>query len=362
MGSETLRQSLIEVFLANHGWDDAQLVWLDQDASTRRYARLTRSDDSALLMDAPLIEDPPCRPHMSPAARQTSGWNAMTRLAGSRVEAFALIAGHLRDIGLHAPHVYAHDSQNGFALLEDFGEGREFARLIERGEADEVTLYTKAATDLAHLHAQPVPRLIEAQGERWPILPFDAVALCANADLFADWLHLYDDRARMNDADRARWEVARDGLIKQAEGFPRALTLRDYHAENLLWLPGDRIGLLDFQDAVYGWDVWDMAMLTQDARRTVSPQASQAAVAAYLEATGKDEADYRLRLAVIGTLNALRITGVFARLVTRDGKPRYRDFMARQQAMLAHNLAHPAAAEMAAFVREVAPFIFEAQP
>ena len=106
---------------------------------------------------------------------------------------------------------------------------------------------------------------------------------------------------------------------------------------------------------------WDMAMLVQDARRPVSQAASDAAITTYLDRTGRERAAFEARLAVVGTLNALRITGLFARLVKRDGKDRYLDFMARQQTLLARNLAHPAAADMAGYVRDVAPFIFEAR-
>ncbi len=359
MSSDPDRQTLIDQFLARAGWSDAAIAWLGQDASTRRYARLTTPDgDTAILMDAPRIEDDPCTPDMSEADRKRLGWNAMTRLASSRVDAFVLIADHIKQAGLRAPEILAHDSARGFALLEDFGEQREFARLIEGGAA-EVPLYTHAARDLAKLHRHPKPNMLEKDGERWPILPFDEIALRANADLYADWLHQFDDRARMRDADRARWEAARDALIEQAGGFDREFTLRDYHAENLLWLPDGEIGFLDFQDAVIGWDAWDLAMLTQDARRAVSEEATSAALRTYLDETGKAETGLQERLAVIGTLNALRITGVFARLVTRDGKPRYRQFMDRQQLMLARNLKHPAAAEMRAFIAETAPFILE---
>lgn len=361
MSSDRNRQTDIEQFLRSAGWQDAVFSWLGQDASTRRYARLTQPDGTtAILMDAPRVEDDPCTPEMSETERKRRGWNAMTRLASSRVDAFVLIADHLRAAGLRAPQVLAHDSTRGFALLEDFGSQRELARLIEQG-ADEVTLYTLAARDLAKLHRHPKPGTLEKDGERWPILTFDDVALRANANLYADWLHQYDPRARMNDADRGRWEIARDAMIEQTGSFDREFTLRDYHAENLLWLPEQRIGLLDFQDAVIGWDAWDLAMLTQDARREVSDAAMQAALRAYLEASGKDEAGLSARLAVIGTLNALRITGVFSRLVVRDSKPRYRDFMARQQLMLARNLAHPAAADMRGFIAETAPFILEAE-
>ena len=362
MSSDRDRQTQIDQFLSDASWRDAAINWLGQDASTRRYARLTQPDGTtAILMDAPRIEDDPCTPNMSEADRKRLGWNAVTRLASSRVDAFVLIADHLRAAGLRAPIIMAHDSANGFALLEDFGAEREFARLIEQGMA-EVPLYTQAARDLARLHRQPKPDTLEKDGERWPILLFDDVALRANADLYADWLHQYDPRARMNDADRVRWDTARDALIEQAGGFDREFTLRDYHAENLLWLPEGKIGLLDFQDAVIGWDAWDLAMLTQDARREVSEEARQSALRAYLEASGKDETGLMERLAVIGTLNALRIAGIFARLVIRDGKPRYRDFMPRQQQMLARNLVHPAAAEMRAFVSETAPFLLEDGP
>lgn len=360
MSSDPDRHVLIDSFLTAAGWGDAAINWLGQDASTRRYARLSHAGgETAILMDAPLIEDDPCTPDMSEAERQSLGWNAMTRLASSRVDAFVLIAQHLREAGLRPPDIPAHDSANGFALLEDFGEQREFARLIERGAA-EVPLYSQAARDLAKLHRYPKPDVLERGGERWPVLPFDDIALRANADLYADWLHQYDDRARMTDADRVRWEAARDALIERAAGFDRDFTLRDYHAENLLWLPEQRIGLLDFQDAVIGWDAWDLAMLTQDARREVSADATEAALRTYLDESGKAARGLAERLAVIGTLNALRITGVFARLVKRDGKPRYNSFMPRQQLMLARNLRHPAAAEMRSFIADTAPFILEA--
>ncbi|MEM1086594.1 MAG: phosphotransferase [Pseudomonadota bacterium] len=343
------------------GWDEADFEWLGQDASTRRYARLKRGDETAILMDAPPVESGICLPGMGRREREESGWNAMTRLAASRVDAFVLIAHHLREIGLRPPQIFAHQSQVGLALIEDFGQRREFARLIERDEADEVDLYKRAAADLAFLHNQDAPDLITHNGEQWPILEFDGIALEANADLYADWFHTYDDRARMTDRDRAQWERARDGLIEQAMGFDRAFTLRDYHAENLLWLPEGRVGLLDFQDAVIGWDAWDMGMLTQDARRFVSKEASESAIDIYLELTGKGYSSFLERLYVIGTLNALRIVGLFARLITRDGKPRYEEFMPRQQTLLSQNLQHPAAAEMRAFIAETAPFILDAR-
>lgn len=363
MGFDAARELQIEAFLAREGWNDARLDWLNQDASTRRYGRLTRPDGTtALLMDAPPVEDDPCTPALTDAERLAGGWNKQSRLAASRVEAFAAIGGWLKRNGFSAPEIHAGDPSLGLAVIEDFGTLREFARLIEQGE-DEITLYTAAAEALAELHALDRPAILEGLGCEWPLLAFDDLALRVNADLFADWLPELDPRMKMTDIARARWEEERDALIDQARTFPRELTLRDYHAENLIWLPERRgrarIGLLDFQDAVIGWDAWDMAMLVQDARREVSAEARDAAIRTYLDRTGKTETDFLERLAVIGALNALRITGIFSRLVSRDGKQCYLDFLPRQKRLLARNLQHPAAAGMSAFVADTAPFIFE---
>ncbi|MEO1642812.1 MAG: phosphotransferase [Pseudomonadota bacterium] len=359
MNCHLTRPLQIDAFLDAAGWGDAEFSWLGQDASTRRYARLKRGPETAMLMDAPPVEGVICAPEMSVSERKASGWNAMTKLAASRVDAFVLIAHHLREIGLRPPEIIAHDSVVGLALLEDFGEGLEFARLIERGEEDEVTLYKCAAEDLAHLHSVPAPDRIEHEGETWSIQRFDRFALQVSADLYAEWFPLYDKRAHDTDKVRLRWEAALESLIGAADSYEREFTLRDYHAENLLWLPEGRVGLLDFQDAIMGWDAWDMAMLTQDARRPVSREASDQAVHTYLERSGKSMDYFSERLAVVGSLNALRITGLFARLIKRDGKPRYETFMRRQQALLAQNLQHPEAAEMRAFIADTAPFILE---
>ena len=115
------REPALKAFAAKAGWDDAGWYPLGQDASTRRYIRLKRGGETALLMDAPPIESTICDPSDTEEQRLTKGWNASTRLAASRVDAFVLIAGHLRGRGLSAPEIYAHDSAAGMALIEDLG-------------------------------------------------------------------------------------------------------------------------------------------------------------------------------------------------------------------------------------------------
>lgn len=354
MSSE--RETRLTSLLAGVGWDGARREALAGDASTRRYERLYLDGRTAILMDAPRsAESGPCPPEADEATRLQLGWNAISRLAASRVEAFLAVGTHLRDIGLSAPEVIAADAPAGFALLEDLGDDL-FAKVIP-GQADEAHLYGEAGKVLAHAQAMPVPAVLNGPGGPWPVLAYDALALRANADLFAEWLPQATDIV-FSDAQRARFEALRDGLIAQTEQFPRAFTIRDYHAENLLWLP-DReglrgVGLLDYQDALLGWRGWDLSMLLHDARRDVSPFAASAALGAYLSASGAKERDIRAELSVLGALNIMRILGLFARLSARDGKSRYLGFMPRMWGHLAGVLQHPDLAGMAELVEEVA--------
>lgn len=351
------RSEALARLLRDTGFAEAQRVPIAGDASTRSYERLILPDRRAILMNAPRSnESAPCPPGATPAERRMLGWNATARLAASRVEAFVAVAQHLRDIGLAAPEIYDADVEHGYAVLEDLGDDL-FASVLKAG-GDEIALYEAAARVLAHAHQSPPPhRLAAPNGETWPILDYDALALEVNADLFVEWLPRAAPDIRIDDATLARWEKVRNGLIVKALGFPRALTIRDYHAENLLWLPEreglQRVGLLDFQDAVRGWRGWDLSMLLHDARRDVSPAAHEAAMRAYVDATGADRGELDRELAVLGALNTIRIIGRFAQL-THDGKDKYAAFMPREWGHLARTLAHPALAEARDFVESIA--------
>jgi N-acetylmuramate 1-kinase len=355
--SQAFRSAALEKLLAETGFSGAVRTPLPGDASTRRYERLALGDRHAMLMDAPRSnESAPCPPGATPSERRAMGWNATARLAASRVEAFVAVANYLESLGLAPPRIYGADCEAGYAVIEDLGDSL-YAQVIPQG-TDEIALYEEAARVLAHVHSSPPPSRLEgAGGALWPVQDYDALALEVNADLFVEWLPRAAD-VRIDDAARNRWENVRDNLIVKALGFPRAFTVRDYHAENLLWMPEreglQRVGLLDFQDAVRGWRAWDFAMLLHDARRDVSYPAHEAALRAYLDETGASEAEFERELAVLGAINAMRILGIFSRLAGRDGKQRYLAFMPREWGHLARTLEHPALAEAKDFVESVA--------
>ena len=299
-----------------------------------------------MLMDAPpSVESQPCPPSASPDERRALGYNAMARLAAGRVQAFAATAQFLRSQGLSAPEILALDADNGLAVTEDLGEGL-FARLIEAG-ADERPLYFAAVEALAQLHEAPAPATLGEGAVGWPLLAYDDLALKTGADLFTEWLPRFDPRVRFDANAIAAWEAAWAPLRARAEAGAAAFAHRDYHAENLLWLPGRsgaaRVGMIDFQDAVRAHPSWDLHSLLQDARRDVDPALEAAALDLYFaRRPSVDREAFMVDYVALAALNEARILGVFSRLIVRDGKPRYKAFMPRMWRHLEANLRAPA--------------------
>lgn len=317
------RTAMLDSFLTQAGWGAAKRSPLAGDASKRRYERLTGTAGAcAVLMDAP--------PE-----------------TGEDVRPFARIARHLLGLGLSAPQILAQDDTRGFLLLEDLGDDL-FARLIETDPVLEPQLYAAAVDVLTHLHKTAPP----------PLPIFDAAQAAAWIAPVFDWYH-FGAAGSVGAAAQARVQNILQTLLDPLDGQPRVLIQRDYHSENLLWLPDRdgpaRVGLLDFQDALQGHRAYDLVSLLQDARRDVSSDVEAAMIDRYLEQTGQDPDQFRTAYAVLGAQRNLRIIGIFARLCLRDGKTHYIDMIPRVWRHVENNLTHPALQALAAEVAQALP-------
>lgn len=268
--------------------------------------------------------------------------------ADGDISPFLNIAQHLTAIGFSAPSIHFADPEVGLILMEDLGDGL-LARIVADDPAQEMPLYLATADFLADLHQAPCPEGLETYS---PSHMADLIAPVAEyyapasgvAVSYESWLRL---------------RLATEAALVDSDISPRVLTLRDFHAENLLWLPKRkgpaRLGLLDFQDAVAGHPAYDLASLVADARRDVSPAVREATITRYLEHTGIDEARFRHAIAAQGAQRNLRILGVFTRLCTRLGKPAYVSLIPRVWDLLQTNLAHPALEPLREAVDELLP-------
>lgn len=360
--AETERDALRDAF-AQKAWAGAQSAPLAVDASTRRYYRLHKDGRSAVLMDAPpAAEGAPCPPNADEATRKGLGYNALARLAGPNMNAFIALSGALRAEGLSAPEIFEADPDAGFALIEDLGDTL-YSRAISAGAA-EAPLYENAIDALSRLHNIEAPsEIIDDSGARHALLDYDAPALTAEADLLIDWFwpRIHGDKAPA--AARAAYRAAWADALEAMRPKRAVIVLRDFHADNLLWLEGRsgvaRTGVIDFQDALRGHRAYDMVSLLEDARRDVSPALAGAMLERYCLAAAEkgafDEAGFRAGYAALGAQRNAKILGIFARLADRDGKPHYLKFMPRVWAHFENDLTHPLMANLKAWTDEHFP-------
>jgi aminoglycoside/choline kinase family phosphotransferase len=353
------REHQMRDFLAASGWGDAVVTPIPGDASTRSYARLADGARQALLMNQPQGAETPVAPaDASAEQRRALGYNAVARLAGADIGRFAAVAQHLREAGLSAPQVEAYDNASGFMVLEDLGDG--LYDQVVAGGGDERALYLNAMDVLAKLHARPAPESIGGK----PLFAYDETALLAEAELLTEWFFPHAlGRAATDDEvaeHRSLWRAALAPVL----AAQRVFVHRDYHAQNLLWLPqrsgAARTGLIDFQDAVAGSRAYDLASLLEDARRDVAPAVADAAVTHYLktmmaQGTPLDEAGFRAEMAAIAAQRNAKIVGIFARLFRRDGKPRYLGYLPRVWGHLTRDLSHPSLAPLRAWYDRTIP-------
>ncbi|KIC49772.1 phosphotransferase [Tateyamaria sp. ANG-S1] len=305
-------------FLAEAGWGEAPRVLVAGDASNRKYERLSLNGRSRILMDAPPEK-------------------------GEDVRPFVDVTNQLRDVGLSAPEIFAQDAEHGFLLIEDLGDDL-FARLIKAQPSLETPLYEAATDVLLHLHRAATPNLPR----------YDAKVMTDFACLAFDW-YQRGATGSVDASARSAFAAAMEEALSPLDAATPVLIQRDYHAENLIWLPDrhgvQRVGLLDYQDAMLGYPAYDLVSVLQDARRDVSVEVHRAMLDRYIAKTGVDAAAFGDAYALLGLQRNLRILGVFARLSLAYGKPHYVDLIPRVWGHIITNLAHPSACHLTEFIK-----------
>lgn len=361
MSSDMSRTAQREAFLNKAGFGEAVITPFPGDASTRSYFRLQSGDQNVILMDAPGgAESPACPPLATPQERAALGYNAQARLAGNNTAAFAALANALTARGFSAPRIHSADIPSGFLVLEDLGDDL-FARVIP-DQHSELELYLAAAETLGAIYRSSFAAELEAFGSHWKVQAYDETALLAETELFLDW-YVKERSKGIDEGDRERWLTAWRDVLPALEAHAPGLVLRDFHAENLLWLPGRdaeaRVGLLDFQDALFGHPAYDLVSLLEDARRDVSPDIIAPVSNRFFDTAGLANRNaFDAATAILAAQRNAKILGIFVRLAKRDGKPRYLDLLPRVAAHFVRDISHPALEPIRAVVRDLAPTVF----
>ena len=231
------------------------------------------------------------------------------------------VSGYLEAMQLCAPRVLEADVENGFLLLTDLGSDEYLDRLQnEPDSADE--LYHDAIEALL---------IMQRSGEAYQssLPPYDEKLLRFELSLSRDWLCGTHLKLNFSDDDEREWQVCCDLLVRNAMSQPQVFVHRDYHSRNLMFMPKENPGILDFQDAVEGPFTYDLVSLLKDCYvRWPADRVRQWALHYYQQLSEEtriqvDEQQFCRYFELMGVQRQLKAAGIFCRLNHRDGKSRY---------------------------------------
>ena len=294
------------------------------DASPRRYFRVARKQEGGLTSAS---SETPFELVFADATHTDDSGSprilsetviAVTSPVSANNDAFLQVQRTFDGGGLRVPAQFASDLDQGFFLMEDFGDVLLSARL---NPSTVDSLYPKALASLIQLTELSISDTL---------LPrFDADRIAEELQVFIDWFLL----RHLELPGQAMPGVVWDDLVRHlTEGFlnqVQCVTHRDFHSRNIMCLKGDDLGLIDFQDAIVGPVTYDPVSLLKDCY-VQWPRSSQLR---WLEGYRGDllerhvaapDAEQFVRdFDLVGLQRHLRVLGVFARLSLRDQKSGY---------------------------------------
>jgi N-acetylmuramate 1-kinase len=275
------------------GLNAEPLIPASSDASFRRYFRFSTEKGSRIAMDAP-----PPQENILP---------------------FLNVAGLLKQRGVSTPEIFAANPEDGFIVLEDFGN-TVYLDLLNPTSVE--TLYGKALETLLCLQTdqEPLPSLPE----------YDEALLRRELRVFTEWCIEGYLQIELTPKEETILSDAFNLLISSALDQPKTLVHRDFHSRNLMALSDGRTGVLDFQDAVIGPITYDLVSLLRDCYVAWPLKDVERWIEAFRNQlieknriSGVSQAQFRRWFDLMGMQRHLKAAGIFCRLKLRDGKPGY---------------------------------------
>lgn len=276
------------------------------DASFRRYLRIDTHTpgQSCVVMDAPPDKEN-CRP-------------------------FVQVQALMQQAGLHVPQILAWDEAHGFMLLSDLGQHTVIEKLDPAAPQDAYAWYQQATDTLLQWQLASRPGVLPA---------YDEALLRRELALFPDWYITRHRSMALDAAQQAVLDHAFNRIVAHNLEAPSVFVHRDFMMRNLMvpTTPGGSLGVLDFQDAVYGPITYDIASLLRDAfiswdenfviditvRYWEKARKAGLVGAASPSGWGADFGEFYRSVEWMGLQRHLKVAGIFARLTLRDGKPKY---------------------------------------
>ena len=294
--------SWLEALAQTHGLVPSSLRIASADASFRRYLRVdTQAGASLIVMDAPPDKE--------------------------NCESFVKVAKLMQLAGLKAPEVLAWHEAQGFMLLTDLGDQTMMSAIDVKNPQANHALYMQAVDALIAWQLSSQPGVLP---------PYDEALLSRELSLFPDWYLAQHRQIDVQGKMRNTLDSTFKMLVARNLASPSVFVHRDFMPRNLMMPTGGdlALGVLDFQDAVYGPVTYDVASLMRDAFLSWEEDFVLDVTIRYWEKARKagllEFEDWHQDFGVfyravewMGLQRHLKVAGIFARLTLRDGKEKY---------------------------------------
>lgn len=323
--SRIVREKLKNNFLENYFNNSSYEIFpMPADASFRTYDRIIHENYSYILMNSP-------PEHYS-------------------VFPFIKVAEFLIGSGFSAPKIFQSDIDNGFLLLEDFGNiniGNFLSSNLDMKVKDE--LY-KTIIDL----------LLKLQSLfSSPELPlYSNEIMLKELELYIDWYIPYIKGFTLPEEIKKEYLTIWGETLKTIPNLGSNIVLYDYHVENMMMLESrkgiNKIGLLDFQDAMIGHPLFDVVSVLEDARFEVPKEFAYNYLDYYISKhPGLNKEQAYLSYHILGAQRNSRIIGVFARKARRDNQQNYLNYIPRVLNYLENDLSHESLKPLKIFINKI---------
>ncbi|MFQ5344362.1 MAG: aminoglycoside phosphotransferase family protein [Mariprofundus sp.] len=280
---------------------DFHIVPLAGDASFRCYFRVTSLPGQAAEKHYVLMDAPPEHEDVRP---------------------FLAVRTWFEQAGLRVSALEGVNLQQGFLLLEDFGD--ETWATYRGGGGDLSPLFEDA---LRQLH------LLQASSPGMDLPLFDVSRMQRECDLYLDWYLPRVAGFTPSAAERDSFHAALAPTLEELAALPRVPVHLDYHSRNLMLPDGSLpLGQIDYQDAVQGAVTYDPASLLYDCYQLYPEDERSHWSRAFFEtmpaslSAGFADFDVWHRFVRLTALQRhIKAIGIFARLAYRDGKTQFLD-------------------------------------
>ena len=246
---------------------DLRLERLPGDASNRHYYRAFSEGKSWILMR--VMDDTPAK-----VFEEKTTLKKVDELPFVNVQRF------FASLSLPVPEIHVWDAAKGFMLLEDWGD-LMLEGVVKEGNGKRIrALYEQAVDVMVRLQVEGTAKIDErclAYHQR-----FNVELLVWEFDHFLEYGVEVRENRPMAAADKSAVRAIFEAVAREIESQPRVLTHRDFHSRNVMVHGADRVGLIDFQDALMGPPAYDLASLLRDAYVTLGEDVVDALVAHYL--------------------------------------------------------------------------------